>query len=69
MEKESFFASTHSVKNMAAISITGRTVKEAKRRLEKQIRIILKRESVTLVLTPMTPLEDHQCSLLQTVNN
>jgi hypothetical protein len=63
------FASTHSVKNRAAISATGRTAKEAKRRLEEKIKIMLKRESVTLVLTPITPLEAHRCSVLRPVEN
>jgi hypothetical protein len=44
-----------------------RTAKEAKRRLEAKIKIMLKRESVTLVLTPITPLEAHQCSALRPV--
>jgi hypothetical protein len=61
------FASTHSVKNRGVISATGRTAKEAKRRLEAKIKIMLKRESVTLVLTPITPLEAHQCSALRPV--
>ena len=60
-----FFASTHGVKNMAAISATGRTAKEAERRLEQKVKNMLKRESVTIVLTPVTPLENHQCSLLR----
>ncbi|MGA3342264.1 MAG: hypothetical protein ABSD11_17025, partial [Methylocella sp.] len=59
------FASTHGVKNMAAISATGRTAKEAERRLEQKVKNMLKRESVTIVLTPVTPLENHQCSLLR----
>jgi hypothetical protein len=63
------FASTHCVKNRAAISATGRTAKEAKRLLEAKLIIMLKRESVTLILTPMTPLEAHQCSVLRAVEN
>ena len=54
-----FFAITHSVKNKAAISATGRTAKEAERRLEQKVKNKLKRESVTIVLTPVTPLENH----------
>ena len=64
-----FFASTHGVKNMAAISATGRTAKEAERRLEQKVKNMLKRESATIVLTPVTPLENHQCSLLRAVEN
>ena len=72
IEKEAegkFFASTHGVKNMAAISATGRTAKEAERRLQQKVKNLLKRESATIVLTPVTPLEKHQCSLLQAVEN
>ena len=64
-----FFAITHGVKNTAAISATGRTAREAERRLEQKVKIKLKRESVTIVLTPVTPLEIHQCSLLRAVEN
>jgi len=64
-----FFASTNGVKSMPAISATGRTANEAERRLERKVRNMLKRESVTIVLTPMTPLENHLCSLLRTATN
>ena len=64
-----FFASTHGVNNMAAISATGRTAKEAERRLERKVKNMLKRESVTIVLTPVTPLGKHQCSVLRAVEN
>ena len=64
-----FFASTNGVKSMAAISATGRTAKEAERRLERKVKNMLKRESVTIVLTPMTPLENHQCRFLRTATN
>ena len=63
-----FFASTHGV-NKTAITATGRTAEEAERRLEQRVKNKLKRESVTIVLTPMTPLEIHQCSLLRAVEN
>ena len=68
-EERKFFASTHGVKNMAAISATGRSAKEAERRLQQKGKNILKRESATIVLTPVTPLETHQCSLLRAVEN
>jgi hypothetical protein len=45
-------------------SVTGRTPDEAKRILEDKLKTILECESVSLVLKPVTPLEDHQCSLL-----
>ena len=64
-----FYASTNSVKHMPLISATGRTAKEAERRFEQKIKKRLKRESVTIVLTPVTPLENHQCSLLRAVEN
>lgn len=57
-----FFACTHSLKKGSAPSATGRTAHEAKMLLEEKIKIMLKRERVSLILTPMTPLEDHQCS-------
>ena len=60
-----FLASTYGMKKGVAASVTGRTANEAKRLLEEKISIILESESVSLVLTPMTPLEDHQCSLLR----
>ena len=58
-----FAACTHSVKNIDAIYATGRTAKEAAKRLEEKVKNILRRESVTIVLTPMITLENHQCSL------
>jgi hypothetical protein len=64
-----FFASTHGVKKGITASVTGGTVHEAKRLLEEKIRVILEIESVSLVLTPTTPLEDHQCSLLRPAEN
>ena len=45
-----FFASTHGVKNMAAISATGRTAKEAERRLEQKSRICLSVKALLLFL-------------------
>ena len=59
--KGKFFAATHSVKKGVALSATGRTANEAKKLLKDKIEIMLKRERVILILTPMTPLEDHQC--------
>src|SRR5271166_6560223 len=68
-EDGKFLASTMSVKNMPFISAVGRTAKEAERRLERKLKNRLKRESVTIVLTPMTPLEKHQCSVRRAVRN
>ena len=41
------------------------TADEAKRLLEDKLKLklILERESVSLVLSPITPLEDHKCTL------
>ena len=64
-----FIASTHGMKRGVAPSATGRTPDEAKRLLEEQIKIILESESVSLILTAMTPLEDHRCSLLPPAEN
>jgi hypothetical protein len=64
-----FSASTHGMKKGITASVIGRTAPEAKRLLEEKIRVILESESVSLVLTPMTPLEDHQCSLLRPAEN
>ena len=64
-----FIASTHGMKKGIAPSATGCTPDEARCRLEDKLKIMLETESVSLVLTPLTPLEDHQCSLLRTVNN
>jgi predicted RNase H-like HicB family nuclease len=63
-----FIASTHGMKGIASLA-TGRTLDEAKRLLEDKLKIILETESVSLVLTPLTPLEDHQCSLLRPAKN
>ena len=60
-----FVASTHAMKKGVAPSATGSTPDEAKRLLEAKLKIMLEPESVSLVLTAMTPLEDHQCSLLR----
>jgi len=68
-EEGRFFASATSVNSMSFISATGRTAKEAGRRLEQKLKKTLKRESVTIVLTPVTPLDNHQCSLLRAVEN
>ncbi len=68
-EDGKFCASTMSVKNMPFISAAGRTAKEAERRLERKLKNRLKRESVTIVLTPVTPLEKHQCSVRRAVRN
>jgi hypothetical protein len=64
-----FFAITNGVNSMGAILATGRTAKESERRLERKVKNMLKRESVTIVITPMMPLESHQCSLLRTAKN
>jgi hypothetical protein len=52
-----------------APSATGRTLDEAKGLLEGKLKITLQTESVSLVFTPLTPLEDHQCSLLWPAEN
>ena len=52
-----------------APSATGRTPDEAKRLLEDKLKIMLETESVSLVLTPLTPLEDHRCILLRPTEN
>ena len=62
-EDGKFFASTMSEKILPFISAAGRTAKEAERRLKQKLKNRLKRESVTIVLTPVTPLEKHQCSV------
>jgi len=64
-----FIASTHGMKKEAAPSAIGRTPDEAKRLLGDKLKIMLETESVSLVLTPLTPLEDHQCSLLRPAEN
>jgi protein involved in polysaccharide export with SLBB domain len=58
-----------SVKGVPFISAAGRTAKEAERRLEQKLKNRLKRESVTIVLTPVTPLEKHKCSVRRAVRN
>jgi len=60
-EEGKFVASTYRVMKGVALSGAGRTAHEAKRMLERKIKMRLKCEHVMLVLTPMTPLEDHQC--------
>ena len=67
-EEGKFIASTHALKGVAPSAI-GHTAEEAKRLLEGKLKIILETESVSLVLTPMTPLEDHRCILFQPVAN
>ena len=57
------------MKKGVAPSATGRTSDEAKRLLEDKLKIMLEKENVSLVLTAMTPLEDHQCSLLRPAEN
>ena len=64
-----FIASTHGMKKGVAPSATGRTPDEAKRLLEDKLKIMLETESVSLVLTAITPLKDHQCSLLRPIGN
>jgi hypothetical protein len=61
-----FIASTHGMKKGAVASATGCTPDEAKRLLEDKLKIMLKTERASLVLTPLNPLEDHRCSLLWT---
>jgi predicted RNase H-like HicB family nuclease len=63
-----FIASTHGMKGVTP-SATGRTPDEAKRLLEDKLRIMLETESVSLVLTPLIPLEDHQCILSRPTEN
>jgi hypothetical protein len=64
-----FIASTQRMKSGVALSAIGRTPDEAKRLLEDKLKIILATESVSLVLTALTPLEDHRCSLLRPAEN
>jgi len=62
-EEGMFFAASLSVKDgVSATSATGRTAHEAKMLLEDNIKNITKRKSVSLVLLPMNPLENHRCS-------
>jgi predicted RNase H-like HicB family nuclease len=67
-EEGKFIASTHALKGVAPSAI-GHTAEEAKRLLEEKLKIILETNTVSLVLTPMAPLEDHQCSLSRSVGN
>ena len=53
-------------KKGAVAFVTGCTPDEAKRLLEDKLKIMLKTDRASLVLTPLNPLEDHQCSLLWT---
>jgi len=62
-EEGKFIASTHGMKKEVALSVTGHTADEAKRLLEDKLKLILERQSVSLVLSPITPLEDHKCTL------
>ena len=64
-----FVASTHALKKGVTASAIGHTADEAKRLLEEKIKIMLETGGVSLVLTAMTPLEDHQCSLLLPAEN
>ena len=64
-----FVASTHALKKGVTASAIGDTADEAKRLLEDKLKIMLETGGVSLVLTAMTPLEDHQCSLLRPVGN
>ena len=57
-----FFAIATSIRAGGSPSAFGRTANEAKRLLEEKIRVMLKRENVSLRLTPITPLEDHRCN-------
>jgi hypothetical protein len=68
-EEGKFIASTYALKKGVAPSATGCTADEAKRLLEDKLKLILETENVSLVLTPMTPLEDHQCSLSRPVGD
>ena len=64
-----FVASTHALKKGVTASAIGHTADEAKRLLEDKLKIMLETGGVSLVLTAMTPLEDHKCSLLRPVGN
>ena len=64
-----FVASTHALKKGVTASAIGHTADEAKRLLEDKLKIMLETGGVSLVLTAMTPLEDHQCSLLRPVGD
>jgi hypothetical protein len=62
-EEGKFVASTHALKKEVVTSATGGTADEAKRLLEDKLKVILETASVSLVLTPIAPLENHLCSL------
>lgn len=47
----------------SATTATGCTAHEAELQLEDKIKKITKRKAVSLVLIPMSPMEDHRCSL------
>ena len=64
-----FVASTHALKKGVTASAIGHTADEAKRLLEDKLKIMLETGGVSLVLTAVTPLEDHQCSFLRPVGN
>jgi hypothetical protein len=64
-----FVASTHALKKGVTASAIGHTPDEAKRLLEDKLKIMLETGDVSLVLTAITPLEDHKCSLLRPVGN
>ncbi len=57
-----FFAASLSVKDgKSATTATGRTVQEAELQLKEKIKMITGLKTVSLVLMPMSPLEDHRC--------
>ena len=56
-----FLACTYGAKNGGPQIVTGRTANEAKRLMEEKVKVALKRENVFLILTPMSPMEDHRC--------
>lgn len=65
IEKEAkgkFFAISHTLGVGKAITATGRTADETKRRLEDKIKTALNRKQITLDLRAMNQLEDHVCN-------
>ena len=56
-----FHAVSIQVKLGLSVSASGRSIDETKTLLERQIKKKLKQKNVTLVLSPLTPLEDHVC--------
>jgi hypothetical protein len=68
-EEGQFIASTYGGTKGVTASAAGCTADEAKKLLEDKLKILLEKESVYLVLTAMTPLEDHRCSLTRPVGN